>query len=144
MQWEGKKHFVTFGTLHKTNLPPELRNIVFECCLHDHERTMDLDITVVMPNHVHMMFTPLTDMEQMQVRALPDILCAIKRVSAHKINKVLGRRGPVWREESFDHIIRSGDDADDKFNYIYANPVRAGLADEPEKYPWLWTNPRYR
>jgi REP element-mobilizing transposase RayT len=143
MQWEGKKHFVTFGTLHKTMLSPALRTIVFECCLVDNEQTIDLDIAVVMPNHVHMMFTPLTDLVRMQVCALPDVLCAIKRVSAHRINKLLGRRGPVWREESFDHVIRSDIDANDKFNYIYANPVRAGLVDEPEKYRWLWVNAKY-
>lgn len=144
IQCDSKQHFVTFGTFHRTVLSPELRSIVLDCCLHDHERTIDLDIVVVMPNHVHLLFTPLIDSVRQQVCALADILCTIKRVSAHRVNKVLSRRGPVWREESFDHVIRSPEDANDKFNYVFRNPQRARLVDRSEDCPWLWVNPNYR
>ena len=30
----------------------------------------------------------------------------IKGASAHSINKALGRKGSVWQDESFDHILR--------------------------------------
>ncbi len=144
IQRDNKRHFVTFGSFHRTVFGPEHRDIILDCCLHDHEHTMELDVVVIMPDHVHMLFTPLIDRTRQQVWSLPDILCAIKRVSAHRINKALGRRGPVWREESFDHLVRSPADANDKFNYIYRNPVRAGLADRPEDYRWLWLNPQWR
>jgi hypothetical protein len=29
----------------------------------------------------------------------------------------------------------------EKWNYIANNPVKAGLADSPENYPWLYQNP---
>jgi len=35
------------------------------------------------------------------------ILKLLKGTSARSINKLLGSCGPVWQEESFDHVLRS-------------------------------------
>jgi len=47
--------------------------------------------------------------------------------SAHLINKHLSRRGPVWQQESFDHVLRSSESLDAKIHYVLDNPVRRGL-----------------
>ncbi len=54
------------------------------------------------------------------------------------INEYLGRRGPLWEEESFDRILRSDEDVNRKGEYIANNPVRARIVASPEDYPWLW------
>ncbi len=57
------------------------------------------------------------------------------------VNKLLRRPGPVWDEESLDHVPRSDESWEQKREYIPQNPVRAGLVTSPEAYPWLWLNP---
>jgi len=54
------------------------------------------------------------------------------------LNKLLRTSGPVWQEESFDHVLRSQESLEGKVEYIRQNPVRRGLAQNPKDYPWLW------
>ncbi len=46
--------------------------------------------------------------------------------------------GPVWQEESFDHVLRSEESLEEKMEYIRQNPARGGLVDRPDDYRWLW------
>jgi len=66
---------------------------------------------------------------------------AVKGASAHLINKNLSRRGPVWQQESFDHVLRSSETLDAKIQYVLENPVRRGLAANSAEYRWLWCRP---
>ena len=49
--------------------------------------------------------------------------------------------GPVWEEESFDHVLRSDESLKEKCEYIWQNAVKAGLVKNPESYRWVWVNP---
>jgi hypothetical protein len=69
---------------------------------------------------------------------LPEILQAIKSTSAHRVNRELGHRGPVWQQESFDCALRREEQLGDKIDYMLRNPVRAGLVRDPTEYPWMW------
>ncbi len=109
--------------------------------MHDHATKYDLKVAVVMPEHVHVIFTPFVDYEMKEVFSLATIMDAIKGASAHKINKALGRRGRVWQPESFDHVLRSSENLDAKIQYILENPVRKGLVATWEEYPWVWQRP---
>jgi REP element-mobilizing transposase RayT len=91
-----------------------------------------------MPDHVHLIFTPLINYEAMEVYSLAKIMDAIKGASAHKINKMLRRGGRVWQVESFDHVLRSSESLDAKIQYVLENPVRKSLAKEWTEYRWLW------
>lgn len=68
----------------------------------------------------------------------------IKGASAHKVNKALDRKGKLWQEESFDHVLRSSESLDQKVEYVRQNPVRRGLVSSPGEYPWLWVAPQFR
>jgi REP-associated tyrosine transposase len=128
--------FVTFKSYREWTLPELARDIVFKSCLHFHATLIDLSATVVMPTHVHMIFKlqwhpnggPVT---------LQEILGPIKGYTAHAINKQLGRKGSVWQDESFDHVVRCNS-VEQKVDYVRFNPVRAGLVGVPSDYPWLW------
>jgi len=109
-------------------LPEQARDIALQICVNDHERTYFLECVVIMPDHVHMLFAPLGDW------STSDILQRIKGVSSHRINHLLARRGPLWQDESFDRILRAGEDLTNKADYICANPERAGFSD----YRWIW------
>ena len=139
LQVDDKPHFVTFCTEKRWILPARIRSVVMDCCLHDNGTKFDLKAAVVMPDHVHMIFTPLVNADALEVASLGEIMDAIKGASAHAINKALRRKGKVWQTESFDHVLRSSENLDAKVGYLLENPVRAGLVARRDDYPWMWT-----
>jgi REP element-mobilizing transposase RayT len=122
------------------DLPPAARSLVLQHCLHDHGRRIHLHATVIMPDHVHLLFTALRDAEGWTF-ALPEILKAIKGTSARSVNKLSGKFGPVWQAESFDHVLRGDESFSETVEYIRMNPVRKGLVARPEDYEWIWVDP---
>jgi len=129
--------FVTFRKLNRDPFPASARDVILQHCRHDDGKRIQLHAAVVMPNHVHLLLTPLRD-EQGWPYALPAILKLIQGVSARNVNRLLGTSGPVWQEESFDHMLRSNESFQEKQDYIRQNPVRAGLVEKPQDYQWLW------
>jgi REP element-mobilizing transposase RayT len=132
--------FVSFRVGGPNVLPESTRDIVLKHCLHDHETKAHFHAVVVMPDHVHLLLTPMRSPNG-DLHSLIEILQAIKSVSARNVNKALNRRGPLWQEESFDHVLRSNESVVQKREYIRQNPVRRGLVRKPEDYPWLWLEP---
>ena len=130
-------HFVAFRTKNNLVLPPEARTLVLGHCLHDYEKKIWLHAAVIMPNHVHLLFTPLRD-ENGDSYTLASIMNGIKGASAHSVNRLLQRKGSLWQDESFDRVLRSSDDLADKILYLMANPIRSRLAAHHDQYPWLW------
>jgi REP element-mobilizing transposase RayT len=52
-----------------------------------HDLTIDFQAVVVMPDHVHIIFIPLIDLEKSEVFSLARITKAIKGASSHLINR---------------------------------------------------------
>jgi len=90
-----------------------------------------------MPDHVHLILVPLIDEVKRCVVPLEWITRSIKGYSARQINARLRRRGQVWQDESFDHVIRNGN-FDSKLEYLLQNPVRKGLAAGWQMYRWCY------
>jgi len=139
LQKDSRSLFITFSTWHRWILPDIARDLALEACLHARGRRCTLHAVVVMPDHVHLICTPLSDSEGPV--SIPELLQAIKSESAHRINRVLGRTGRVWQDESFDHVLRCEESLAEKTAYILQNPVRAGLVGKLERYRWLWFHP---
>ena len=125
-QKDDRPVFVTFRAREEILLSPQDRSLVLDHCLYDNGRRYHLHATVVMPDHVHLLFTALRD-EQGWTFALPEILKALKGTSARSINKLHGRFGSVWQDESFDHVMRGTESLRETVEYICENPVRKGL-----------------
>jgi REP element-mobilizing transposase RayT len=140
-QKPGRAIFVTFCKNIRDSFPEAARDQILVHCRHDHGKRIDLHAAVVMPDHVHLLLTPLRD-DQGWPYPLPAILKLIKGVSARSVNKLLGVSGPVWQEESFEHTVRNNGSFQEKLEYIRQNPVRRGLVAKPEDYPWLWIAPK--
>jgi REP element-mobilizing transposase RayT len=136
-QRDDRPLFVTFRTFNWRSLSSAARTLAFRHCLHDNGKTIHLHAVVIMPDHVHLLFTALRDSEGWTF-ALPEILRAIKWSSARNINKLTGRTGPEWQDESFDHVLRGDESLRETIEYIRQNPVRKGLVAKPEEYQWLW------
>ena len=91
-----------------------------------------------MPEHVHLIFTPLVNTARKEFYSLAEIIGAIKGASAQLTKRELGRTGRVWQTESFDRALRSSESLDAKTGYILNNPVRKGLVDNWTDDPWVW------
>lgn len=129
-------YFVTFSTKGDLFLPGAARSIALKHCLFENRKRIELYAGVVMPNHVHLLFAALEN-EFGEPFRLAEIMKGIKGSSAYNINKLLGRKGALWEQESFDRILRYGE-FEFKMNYIRANPIVAGLACKPDEYRWSW------
>jgi REP element-mobilizing transposase RayT len=131
--------FVSMSTRARWTLPPAARDIVLESILREDRVRIDLLAAIVMPDHVHMLFCPREDLRS-GIFSLSEIMNGVRSPSAHRINRLLGRKGPVWNEEFFDHLPRFGE-LDQELAYICENPVKAGLVQNEEDYAWLWVEP---
>ena len=76
----------------------------------------------IMSNHVHLV---LKTMEG--GRTLSQIMHSIKRFTARESNKILGKTGAFWQDESYDRYIRNHIEFRNTVNYVLNNPVKAGL-----------------
>lgn len=91
---------------------------------------------VVMPNHVHALFTAIEGF------GLSRILQSWKSFTAKAANAVLGRTGQFWQEDYFDRYIRNGRYYSAALDYIEMNPVIAGLCKRKED--WRFGSARRR
>jgi len=139
-QFGGSMSFITFRSARGA-LPETALQHVIDCVNHMHNVKYELWFAVVMPDHVHLLIKPLLK-EPGVWHDLSEVLKGLKGVSARRINRELGTRGKVWQAESLDRIVRNQREFDKKLNYMYFNPVTAGLVDDPEKYKFTLKTPR--
>jgi REP element-mobilizing transposase RayT len=92
-----------------------------------------------MPDHAHILLSPARRGNDLPF-GLAEIMNGIRGASAHEVNKLLDRKGPLWEEEFFDRLLRRGD-WPKTVDYISRNPVVAGLVRGEKEYPWLYLDP---
>lgn len=61
-----------------------------------------------------------------------DLMKLFKQLAGYRVKKLTGQ--PLWQKGYFDRIVRAEEDLADFAGYIFANPVRAGLVQEPWDY----------
>lgn len=85
---------------------------------------------VIMPDHFHL-FVAL-DSEKITLSAW------VKAFKNH-ISKELRKQGqpaPHWQRGFFDHVLRSEESYDEKWRYVFQNPVRAKLVGGTADWPY--------
>jgi putative transposase len=78
-----------------------------------------------MPDHVHLILTP-------QDITLERAVGFIKGGFSHRIASKI----PVWQRGFTDHRIRDTADMEARRSYLHMNPVRGGLVESAELYPY--------
>jgi DNA polymerase len=110
---------------------PEVAEIVLRALTYHADSRYTLHEYVFMPNHVHVLLTPLAE------HALSDILHSLKSWTAQKINALLNRVGStLWQHESYDHVVRDDDELQTLCAYVRLNPVKAGLCADEAGFRW--------
>ncbi len=130
----GATYFVTFR-VQQGCLSPNERDVVLKSCLHWHRERALVHLVVVMPNHVHLLLSPLP--KQTGWHELPEIMHSIKSFTANLINRMRETRIPLWQPEYYDRIVRDADEFGETWDYMLKNPVAAGLVAHWMHYHWI-------
>ncbi|MFN7945617.1 MAG: hypothetical protein U0Z53_09705 [Blastocatellia bacterium] len=105
-----------------------------------------LDAFCVLSNHIHAVFAPLADKstesdDEIRYPALQKIMHSLKMRIARQSNSLLGRKGPFWQDETFDHYTRDYDEWIRVVKYTLINPVKAGLVNDWRAWPYSYCRP---
>ena len=96
---------------------PHVEGVVEECLRHFDGERYRLGPFIVMPNHVHVLFQPLSN------HRLDKVLHGWKSYTAKAINLLLGVEGSLWQEDYWDRLIRSEKHWFAVMRYIERNPA---------------------
>jgi putative transposase len=85
-----------------------------------------ISLVLLMPDHLHalMAFPPTPGMK------------ASLTSWKHFTSRI---RNIQWQRDFFEHRLRNDENVIEKSHYIRMNPVRAGLIDKPESWPYVWS-----
>lgn len=93
------------------------------------EQKFDVHAAVVMPDHVHIAGA-------LGNGSLASTMHSLKSFTAHQIIS-RGVAPPIWQSGYHDHALRDDEDYRACLTYLLQNPIRAGLCDDLEHYPFL-------
>ena len=84
----------------------------------------------LMPDHLHYLVSPCAEGVS--------VLAFTHRYKGKATNESwkVGWRGRLWQPRFYEHIVRDDESLVEIARYILGNPVRKGLADRPEHWPW--------
>ena len=86
---------------------------------------------VLMPDHLH----AVLHQEEAEV-VVPQLMQGFKKLTSRRCRPARYPKIPLWQSRYDDVPVPGSDAVKTKLNYIHANPVRRGLVEEPEDYPW--------
>jgi REP element-mobilizing transposase RayT len=85
---------------------------------------------VLMPDHLHLFCAPAT------FPPMPLKEWALFWRAEVTRNWPFQDQKPIWQKQFFDRQLRSGESYHEKWDYVWRNPVRAGLVARPEEWPF--------
>src|SRR5579875_1561265 len=124
---ELRTYFVTFSTAGRRRLfqVHERAALMMDTLLHYRQQGRYLlHSYVVMPDHVHVLLTPASDVP------LEKAIQFIKGGFSFRLKS----KGDVWEREHFDKRLANADNYKACVTYIEANPAKAGLVGASEEY----------
>jgi len=92
---------------------------------------------VVMPDHIHLILAPKA------TASLERAMQFIKGGYSHRYMKETGSKIEIWERSFTNHRIRDWNDYEKHRHYIHLNPVRAGLCQLPQDYPYCSACPGF-
>ena len=93
--------------------------------LHDERAEWVFVAGVAMPDHLHVL------------ARLPPGAPLLRMVTSWK-RLTARRHGVMWQRDFFERRLRSSDHVHAKREYLRQNPVRAGLVERADEWPYFW------
>ena len=127
---DGTNFFVTICCkrrgANRLCLPDVGDGILSAARFYHEQRRWLLTLSLVMPDHMHMLVSFGRE------KGMIPVVSAWKRYLSNQ-------RGIVWQTNLFDHRPRTEAYISREAHYILQNPVRAGLVQTAQEWPWVWT-----
>jgi putative transposase len=93
---------------------------------HNHEQLVwHCRLALLMPDHLHGIFAFPPDP-------------GMKTTMTNWKKFVARKHGVEWQRDFFDHRLRNDQELQEKTSYILMNPVRKGLCERAEDWPWVY------
>ena len=102
--------------------------LLIDTLYHDRGSAYLLHEFVIMPDHIHVLLTPLTSLEK--------AVQFIKGGFSYRSKKELGSNMEIWQKGFSDHRIRHANDYALHVSYIHQNPVKERFCTSPNEYPY--------
>ncbi len=154
---EQKRYFARFDKLLDHNpqgnlwlKKPEIAKIVMDKLHEFDKKYYDLYAYVIMANHIHVLFdfgkqidniSAEEEVSEINYTPLYKVMNLLKGATARTANLLLGRTGnPFWQKDNYDHYVRNGKELNNIVSYILNNPVKAGIVEDWQAYPFHYYN----
>lgn len=130
-QKSGGFHFLTFSCYRREPLLGRVGAYdIFEQELEAIRKRYGLVVAgyVLMPEHVHLLVG----------EPLKSLLATALQVLKQQTSRKLKRRGEVrfWQRRYYDFNVHNEEKRIEKLRYMHRNPVKRGLVEKPEDWPW--------
>jgi len=131
-------YFVTSDTWQRRALfrTETWARLFFKILLYYRGESYLLHEFVLMPDHFHLLITPMGALERS--------VQLIKGGFSHQVKKELGSNAEIWRRGFADHRIRDFEDYDKHLHYIHLNPVKKHLCAIPAEYQYSSAYPGWK
>jgi REP element-mobilizing transposase RayT len=127
----GARYFITCctgGRLAGLTQPAIRETILNEVQQSDHQEDTTTLAFVLMPDHLHWLFS---------LGARLAIGRVVARLKA-ETHATLGKADFSWQRDFFEHRLRSEESAEDYARYLFLNPYRARLLPPASTWPGWW------
>jgi len=129
-QQSGHIHLITFSCYGRVPYlaVPQSRDI-FEQVLEQSrlKHSFEIFAYVVMPEHVHLLLSEPPETE------LATVLKVLKQETSRRLKE---DRDHFWMPRYHDFNVFTTGRVNQKIDYIHHNPVKRGLVEKPEDWPW--------
>ncbi len=135
-------YFVTFNTHTRAGLlaTPEVHEAFVEYCRRAADFRIGVGRYVLMPDHIHLFvcfgvgcLTTLSTWIKGLKRELDRVLLSMGREPVKRPGQKLSS---FWQPGFHDRLLRSDESCAAKWDYVFQNPVRAGLISRAEDWPY--------
>jgi putative transposase len=104
----------------------DIGDSVLAAAAHNHERLVwHCRLMLLMPDHLHAIIAFPRDP-------------GVKTTVTNWKRFLATHNGVDWQRDFFDHRLRNRHEVDEKTSYILMNPVRRGLCERAEDWPWVY------
>ncbi len=109
------------------------KNTVFNILKSLNNISSETDFSIIaycfMPDHLHI----LTSGDE-RINLIKFVK-QFKQITGYNFKKDTGKR--LWQKSFYDHVVRKEEDLNSIAEYIFNNPVRKGLVEDYDDYPFL-------